>query len=51
MVVVEVGVEQHDGAGQRVHGVVGLVGVPPQAAVALEITLTEVQQHPLSLLK
>ena len=48
--VVEVGVEQHDGAGEGVHGVVGLEGLPPQEGVALKESLTKVKQNPLPIL-
>ena len=48
---VEVGVEQHDGAGEGVDRVVRLEHRPPQLRVALEVALAEVEQDPLPLLR
>ena len=47
---VEVRVEQHDGAGERVDGVLGGEDGPLRRWVAGEVAAREVKEHPLPLL-
>ena len=46
----EVGVEEHDGAGESVDRVLGLVAPAPESWVALQVPLAEVEENPLAVL-